>query len=90
MCSFHQVNQIAFVLTGVGFSVFTLIQQEQFMGRVNFTDTLIKGKEIQFELVGIQVIRVQVNQVKKTGKWGEIQGKMNLVRVRREFDPKNY
>ena len=48
------------------------------MGRVNFTDILIKGKEIQ------------VNQVKKTGKWGEIQAKMNLVRVRREFDPKNY
>ena len=36
--------------------------------------------------MGIQVIRVQVNQVKKTGKWGEIQGKMNLVRVRREFE----
>ena len=36
--------------------------------------------------MGIQVIQVQVNQVKKTGKWGEIQGKMNLVRVRREFE----
>ena len=36
--------------------------------------------------MGIQVIQVQVNQVKKTGKWGGIQGKMNLVRVRREFE----
>ena len=56
------------------------------MGRVNFSDILIKGKEIYFELVGIQVIQVQVNQAKKTGKWGEIQGKMNLLRVRREFE----
>ena len=56
------------------------------MGRVNFRDILIKGKEIYFELVGIQVIQVQVNQVKKTGKWGEIQGKINLVRVSREFE----
>ena len=56
------------------------------MRRVNFTDILIKGKEIYFELVGIQVIRVQVNQVKNTGKWGEIQGNMNLVWVSREFE----
>ena len=36
--------------------------------------------------MGIQVIQVQVTQVKKTGKWGEIQGKMNLVQVSREFE----
>ena len=31
--------------------------------------------------MGIQVIRVQVNQVKKTGKWGEMQGKMNFIEL---------
>ena len=30
---------------------------------------------------GIQVIRVRVNQVKMTEKWGEIHEKLDLVRV---------
>ena len=34
---------------------------------------------------GIQVIRVQVSQVKMTAKWGEIKEKWDLVWVRGEF-----
>ena len=60
------LNQITLVLTSVNFSVFTLTQQEELMQwhpsgvkrtrirviKVNFSDFLIKGKEIKFELAG--------------------------------------
>jgi len=41
---------------------------------------LIKGNEIS-SWRGIRVIRVRVNRVKMTEKWGQIQGKWALVRV---------
>ena len=47
---------------------------------VNFSDFFIKGKETyRCSLIqhGIQVIQAQVNQVKMTEKWGEIQGSDN-------------
>ena len=60
------LNQITLVLPSVNFSVFTLTQQEELMQwhpsgvkrtrirviTVNFSDFLIKGKEIKLELVG--------------------------------------
>ena len=60
------LNQITLVLTSVNFSVFTLTQQQELMRwhpggvkrtricviTVNFSDFLIKGKEIKFELAG--------------------------------------
>ena len=53
---------------------------------VNFSEFLIKGNEIQFELAGNLSYRVRVNRVKVTEKWGEIQGKLDLVRVSEEFE----
>ena len=35
---------------------------------------------------GTQVIRVRVNRVKMTGRWGEIQGKLNLIQVSGKFE----
>ena len=60
------LNQITLVLTSVNFSVFTLTQQQELMRwhpsgvkrtricviTVNFSDFLIKGKEIKFKLAG--------------------------------------
>ena len=42
----------------------------------NFCEILIRRKEILLELAkrGILVIRVRVNRVKLTEKWGEIKG----------------
>ena len=63
---------------------------DRYITGVNFSDFLIKGKEIlvRVEMLvrGIRVIRVRVNQVKMAGKWGEIQGKLDSVRVGGEFE----
>ena len=50
---------------------------------VNFWSRKI---EFSFSQQGIPVIRVQVNQVKITEMWGEIQRKSDLVQVSREFE----
>ena len=65
ICSLHQLKlNCCSILDCVSVSVFTLIQQEELMGwhlsgvtrtriwliAVNFSEFLIKGKEIEFEL----------------------------------------
>ena len=45
---------------------------------VNFSELLIKGKG--------NFVRVRVNRVKLTKKWGQIQGKWDIIRVSREFE----
>ena len=35
---------------------------------------------------GTRVIRVRVNRVKMTERWGEIQGKLNLIQVSGKFE----
>ena len=66
---------------------FTLVHQEEPVGWLHpsgVTRTRIRGKR---NLVrGIRVIRVRVNRVKTTEKWCEIQGKLDLVRISREFE----
>ena len=49
---------------------------------MNFSEILIKGKEVEFELAGnSSFIRVRGNRVKMTETWGERQGKWDIVRV---------
>ena len=53
---------------------------------MNFSEILIKEKEVEFELAGnSSFIRVRGNRVKMTETWGESQGKWNIVRVSGEF-----
>ena len=80
-------NQIAVVLVLV---VLPIIQQDELMKwhqrgvtcfrirviRVNFSEILIKGKELSFELA-----RVRVNRVKMTENWDKIQEKWDFIRV---------
>ena len=63
------------------------LQEPEFeLLRVNFSEILIKGKEVEFKLAGnSSFIRVRVNRVKMTETWGEIKGKWNVVRVSGEF-----
>ena len=66
---------------------FTLIHQEEPVGWLHpseVTRTRIRGKR---NLVrGIRVIRVRVNRVKMTENGCQIQGKLDLVRISREFE----
>ena len=52
----------------------------------NFSDFLIKGRKCSSRRRGIRVMRVRVNRVKMTGKWVDIQWKLDLVRVSEEFE----
>ena len=53
---------------------------------MNFSEILIKGKEVESKLAGnSSFIRVRGNRVKMTETWGDIQGKWNIVRVSGEF-----
>ena len=53
---------------------------------MNFSEILIKGKEVESKLAGnSSFIRVRGNRVKMTETRGEIRGKWNIVRVSGEF-----
>ena len=63
------------------------LQEPEFeLLRVNFSEILINGEEVESKLAGnSSFIRVRRNRVKMTETWGEIQGKWNIVRVSGEF-----
>ena len=53
--------------------------------RINFNE-FFREMKCSLSLGRIQVIRVRVNQVKMTEKWGKIHGKLDLIRVSGEFE----
>ena len=53
--------------------------------RVNFNE-FFREMKCSSSQGRIQVIRVRVNQVKMTEKWGKIHGKLDLIRVSGEFE----
>ena len=52
---------------------------------IYFSDILVKEKKFSSSKRGIWVFWVPFNQVKMTRKWGEIQGKSELVQVSGEI-----
>ena len=53
------------------------LKEQEFELSVYISVTFVFLFCLLFELGGIRVIRVRVNRVKMTGKWVEIQGKLD-------------